>query len=214
MKLPPASLVSMLVFFLVAAACVGGAAEPASDVGVTPRSGPVQSPEGEPQPPAAATPAAAVPIVFLPEVKSLEHLSADVVVPPLPDSFAPPRDDAALAALVRSTLSGFEGEYSVVVRKLEDGRSASLNAGRVYYAASLFKLALLLDIRDGIPFGVPLNSVVAHKSGNFTDASHDVALVWGPPGPHTSAELSDRSWDSEPIRAVSRAIWDYFAVHP
>jgi beta-lactamase class A len=339
MKLPPAGLVSMLVFFLVAAACGGGAAEPASDLGITPRSGPVQSPEGEPQPPAAATPAA-VPTVFLPEVKSLAHLSADVVVPSLPDSFAPPRDDAALAALVRSTLSGFEGEYSVVVHNLEDGRSASLNAGRVYYAASLFKLALLLEayrqrdageldfaelltleekyvdynlgtledlgleegdrltladalkamiivsdtptavmvqdqvnpwrvdqtlkslgisdmsvttydlpttahdmallmaavaagegvseesrremlslllqesIRDGIPSGVPPNSVVAHKSGNFTDATHDVALVWGPGGPYVIAVLSDRSWDSEPIRAVSRAVWDYFAAHP
>jgi len=338
MKLPPVGLLAFaLVLFLVAAACGGGAAEPASDVGITPRSGPVQSPEEEPQ--HSATPAA-VPTVSLPEVESLEHLSADVDVPALPAAFAPPRDDAALTALVRSTLSGFEGEYSVVVRNLEDGRSASLNAGRVYYAASLFKLALLLEayrqhdageidfaelltleekyveydlntledlglregdmltvadalkamiivsdtptavmiqdlvnparvnqtlrslgindmsvttydlpttaqdmallmaavaagegvsaesrremlalllqesIRDGIPSGVPPNSAVAHKSGNFTDATHDVALVWGPGGPYVIAVLSDRSWDSEPIRAVSRAVWDYFAAHP
>ncbi|MDP2675924.1 MAG: serine hydrolase [Dehalococcoidia bacterium] len=342
MKFPPAGLPALvLVLVLVAAGCGGGAAEPASDVGITPRSGPVQSPEGGPQPSATpATPLAAVPTVFLPAVKSLEHLSADVVVPPLPASFAPPRDDAALAALVRSTLAGFEGEYSVVVRNLEDGRSASLNAGRVYYAASLFKLALLLEayrqrdageldfselltlekkyadydlgtldllglaegdmltvadalkamiivsdtpsavmiqdlvnparvnqtlrslgindmsvttydlpttahdmallmaavaagegvsaesrremlalllqesIRDGIPSGVPPNSAVAHKSGNFTDATHDVALVWGPGGPYVLAVLSDRSWDSRPIAAVSRAVWDYFAAHP
>ena len=342
MKLPPAGLAAFaLASVLVAAACGGGAAEPGGDVGITPRPGAAQSPAGEPQPAAtAATPAAAVPTVFLPEVKSLEHLSAEVEVPPLPASFAPPRDDAALAALVRSTLGGFQGEYSVVVRNLEDGRSASLNAGRVYYAASLFKLALLLEayrqqdageidfselltlekkyadydlgtledlglaegdmltvadairamiivsdtptavmiqdlvnparvdqtlrslgindmsvttydlpttahdmallmaavaagegvseesrremlalllqesIRDGIPSGAPPNSAVAHKSGNFTDATHDVALVWGAGGPYVIAVLSNRSWDSEPIRAVSRAVWDYFAAHP
>ncbi len=330
-----------LVLLLVAVGCGGGgAAGPADDVGITPRSGPVLSSEEEPQPSATPVTPAAVPTVFLPEVKSLEHLSAEVEVPPLPPAFASPRDDAALAALVRSTLSGFEGEYSVVVRNLEDGRSASLNAGRVYYAASLFKLALLLEayrqrdageldfaelltleekyveydlntledlgleegdmltladalkamiivsdtptavmvqdkvnpwrvdqtlkslgitdmsvttydlpttagdmallmaavaagegvsegsrremlalllqesIRDGIPSGVPPNLAVAHKSGNFTDATHDVALVWGPGGPYVIAVLSDRSWDSRPIAAVSRAVWDYFAAHP
>ena len=148
MKRPPAGLPACaLALLLVAVGCGGGgAAEPANDVGITPRSGPVLSSEEEPQPSATpVTPAAAVPTVSLPEIKSLEHLTADVEVPPLPPAFAPPRDDAALAALVRSTLSGFEGEYSVVVRNLEDGRSASLNAGWVYYAASLFKLALLLE---------------------------------------------------------------------
>src|SRR3989304_466758 len=68
-------------------------------------------------------------------------------------------------------------------------------------------LALLLQesIRDGIPSGVPPNSAVAHKSGNFTDATHDVALVWGLGGPYVIAVLSDRSWDSRPIAAGSRA---------
>lgn len=320
-------------FLLVAAGCGGKAPKPAKDVGITPRSGPVLSSPTQGSP-------AAVPTVDLPEIESLEYLTADVEVPPLPAAFASPRDDAALAAAVRTALSGYEGEYSVVVRNLEDGRSASLNAGRVYYAASLFKLALLLEayrqrdageldfaelltleekyvaydlntlellgleegdritladalkamiivsdtptavmvqdqvnparvdqtlrslgindmslrtydlpttagdmallmaavaagegvseesrremlalllqesIRDGIPSGVPPNSAVAHKSGNFEGATHDVALVWGPGGPYVLAVLSDRSWDSEPIRAVSRAVWDYFAAHP
>ena len=336
-RLPAGLSVLAFAFLLVAAACGGTAPKPAEDVGITPRSSPARSPEGEPTPTA---PPAAVPTVSLPEIESLEYLTSDVEVPPLPAAFASPRDDAALAAAVRTALSGYEGEYSVVVRNLEDGRSVSLNAGRVYYAASLYKLALLLEayrqrdageldfaevltleakyvaydfatlellgleegdqitladalkamiivsdtptavmvqdqvnparvdqtlrslgindmslrtydlpttagdmallmaavaagegvseesrremlalllqesIRDGIPSGVPPNSAVAHKSGNFTDATHDVALVWGPGGPYVIAVLSDRSWDSEPIRAVSRAVWDYFAAHP
>jgi beta-lactamase class A len=273
-------------------------------------------------------------------VRTLEHLRVDLPVPPLPADFAPPEEDPALATLISTALSGFEGEYSVVVRNLEDGRSASINGGQVYNAASLFKLALLLEayrqrdagevdfaelltleekyveydfgtlqyleleegdmltvadalkamiivsdtptavmvqdvvnpvrveqtlrslgindmsvlteklpttasdmallmaavaagagvtaesrsemlalllqesIRGGIPSGVPENVAVAHKTGNFTNATHDVALVWGPAGPYVIAVLSDRAWESQPIVAVSQAVWDYFTANP
>jgi beta-lactamase class A len=77
-------------------------------------------------------------------------------------------------------------------------------------------LALLLQewIRGGIPSSVPASSAVAHKTGNLTNATHDVALVWGPAGPYIIAVLSDRSWDWEATVAVSRAVWDYFAANP
>jgi len=48
--------------------------------------------------------------------------------------------DAILEALGESA-----DHYSVVVRRLEDGRGATLNPDREYYAASLFKLALLYE---------------------------------------------------------------------
>ncbi len=348
MKLAPgALLVALLLWLASAAACGGdgGAAEPA--VGITPRSGPAVTATPEPSPAATLVPGTPVrvpqpvPTVRLPAVKSLEHLSADVAVPALPATFAPPSEDAALAALIRTTLASYEGTYSVVVRNLEDGRSAALNEDEVYGAASLFKLALLLEayrqrdageidfaevltleeeyveeydlgtleyleleagdmftvadalkamiivsdtptavmiqdlvnpvrvdetlrslgindmslltielpttardmallmeavaagegvtaesrsemlalllqewVRAGIPSGVPPSSAVAHKTGNLTNATHDVALVWGPRGPYVIAVLSDRSWQSQPLADVSRAVWDYFAANP
>src|SRR5829696_3258850 len=51
--------------------------------------------------------------------------------------------DAALLAAIRAALGADEAHVSVVVRRLRDGRGAALNADREYYAASLFKLALL-----------------------------------------------------------------------
>jgi beta-lactamase class A len=342
MRRLPVGLLAIATFsLLIAVACggSGGAGEPA--VGITPLSeqtGPTQTPE--PAPTVAPATPEPVPTVHLPEVKSLDYLTTDVAVPELPATFAAPLEDPALAVLIRTTLSGYQGANSVVLSNLEDGRSAVLNQGEVYYAASLFKLALLLEayrqrdagevdlselltlteeyvkydlntleflgleegdmltvadalkamiivsdtptavliqdlvnpvrvdetlrslgindmslltpdlpttardmaalmaavaagdgvtdesrremlalllqetIRDGIPFGVPSGSAVAHKTGNFTDASHDVALVWGPGGPYIIAVLSDRSWESEPIAAVSRAVWDYFAANP
>ncbi|TMF06923.1 MAG: serine hydrolase, partial [Chloroflexi bacterium] len=53
-----------------------------------------------------------------------------------------------------------------------------------------------------------------HKTGSYSDATHDVALVWGPKGPYVIAVLTDRSYDWDAIREVSRAVWDYFAAQP
>jgi beta-lactamase class A len=77
-------------------------------------------------------------------------------------------------------------------------------------------LSLLLqeEFRDGVPAGVPEGTPVAHKTGSFDNASHDVALVWGPAGPYVIAVMSDRPYDFKPIADVSRAVWEYFAANP
>jgi beta-lactamase class A len=47
--------------------------------------------------------------------------------------------------VVEATLGADIDHYSVVVRRLRDGWGVALNADREYYAASLFKLALLYE---------------------------------------------------------------------
>ena len=274
-------------------------------------------------------------------VVSLAWLDGAPAVPDLPSPFAGPATDAGLKAAIEGALAGREGSYSVVVHNLANGRYAELNADQVYYAASLYKLEVLLEayrqrdageldfsrlltvekkyieldlktlelleileddqvtvndavramtivsdtptasllqdtvnpvrvdqtlaglgltgtqnanrdlpttardmarlltaiaagqggvtassqtemlslllqegFRSGIVAGVPSDTPVAHKTGSYSDATHDVALVWGPTGPYIIAVLTDRSYDWEPIREVSRAVWDYFAANP
>jgi beta-lactamase class A len=274
-------------------------------------------------------------------VVSLAWLDGAPGVPELPASFAPQVGDGGLRAAIDAALAGREGSYSVVVHNLANGRYAALNEGRVYYAASTYKLEVLLEAyrqrdagemdfarlltlekkyveldlntlealeiiendqvtvqdavramtivsdtptaallqdtlnpvrvdqtlaslglsdtenanrnlptsardmarlltaiaggeggvsensrvemlsllrqegyRSGIVAGVPPDTPVAHKTGSYTDATHDVALVWGPTGPYVIAVLTDRSYDWGPIREVSRAVWDYFAANP
>lgn len=274
-------------------------------------------------------------------VVSLAWLDGAPGVPELPASFAPQLADAGLRAAIEGALAGREGSYSVVVHNLANGRSAALNEGRVYYAASTYKLEVLVEAyrqrdageldfgrlltlekkyieldlrtlelleiiendqvtvqdairamtiisdtptaallqdtlnpvrvdqtlallglidsenanrdlptsardmarlltaiaageggvssasraemlsllrqegyRSGVIAGVPEGTAVAHKTGSYTDATHDVALVWGPTGPYVIAVLTDRSYDWEPIREVSRVVWDYFAANP
>jgi beta-lactamase class A len=276
-----------------------------------------------------------------PMVVSIAWLDGGPPVPELPAAFAQRADDGGLKAAIEAALTGREGSYSVVVHNLASGRYAAINEGQVYYAASLFKLELLLEayrqrdageldfaqlltveekyveydlktlealgilegdqvsvhdalramaiasdtptavllqdtlnaarvdqtlaslgltdsknasrdlpttardmarlltaiaageggiteasgnemlsllqqewFDDGVPAGVTGETVVSHKTGSYSDATHDVALVWSPAGPYVIAVLTDRSYDWTAIRDVSRAVWDYFAANP
>lgn len=273
-------------------------------------------------------------------VVSLAWLDNAPPVPELPFPFSAPSPDGGLHAAIESALVGREGVYSVVVHNLANGRYAERNADQVYYAASLYKLEVLIEayrqrdageldfaalltldkkyieldlktldllgilendqvtvldavramtivsdtptasllqdtlnpvridqtlgtlgltgtenansdlpttardmarlltaiaagegvagasraemlslllqegFRSGIVAGVPSDTPVAHKTGSYTDATHDVALVWSPAGAYVIAVLTDRSYDWAPIGEVSRAVWDYFAANP
>jgi beta-lactamase class A len=68
--------------------------------------------------------------------------------------------------------------------------------------------------REGVIAGVPGGTTVAHKSGSFSGAVHDAAVVWGPAGPYVITVLTDGSGGWPALAAVSSAVWDYFAANP
>jgi beta-lactamase class A len=58
---------------------------------------------------------------------------------------APSADDPALLSAILDVLGNETEHYGVVVRRLHDGRGATVNPDRQFYAASLFKLTLLYE---------------------------------------------------------------------
>lgn len=339
MKLMHVAVLTAAALVLMAA-CKGSSGESAH-TDITPLQSPTPRREATPRPTPSPTPSP-VPSPTVPpeEPVSLAWLTADTPVLELPASFAPPVPDPALQVVVEGALAPYEGAYSVVVHHLGDGRYAAVDPDRVYYAASLYKLALLLEvyrqrdageidlgqmltleekyveydfgtlellgleegdeisladavramivvsdtptavmvgdvvglaradatlrslgiqhmtvnsydlpttardmarlleavaagegvsaesrramlslllqegIRPGIPAGVPAGTPVAHKTGNWMNATHDVALVWSPAGPYIIAVLSDQPWTWEPVVEVSRAVYGYFTGGP
>jgi beta-lactamase class A len=143
----PAGFACLLLATVLAVACGGGSAEeeaPGVLIGVLPPpaaggssatpvvAGEVATPE--------ATPPPRSPIIV-----SLAWLDGAPPVPELPSAFAARAEDSGLKAAIEGALAGREGSYSVVVHNLANGRYAAVNGGQVYYAASLFKLELLLE---------------------------------------------------------------------
>lgn len=58
----------------------------------------------------------------------------------------PLQEDAALETRLREALGDEVEAYSVVVKSVEDGRGALINPDKVFYAASLFKVAVMYEV--------------------------------------------------------------------
>jgi beta-lactamase class A len=135
----------------------------------------------------------------------------------LQDTLNPVRIDQTLASLGLTATESANRDLPTTARDMARLLTAiAAGQGGVSEASRTEMLSLLLQegFRSGIVAGVPEGTPVAHKTGSYTDATHDVALVWGPGGPYIIAILTNRSYDWEPISAVSRAVWDYFAANP
>ncbi len=69
--------------------------------------------------------------------------------------------------------------------------------------------------RDRLSALLPAGVRVAHKSGNWSNATHDVGVVFGPRASYVIAVLSDFGFGPEGARVIarlSRAVYDYY--HP
>jgi beta-lactamase class A len=75
---------------------------------------------------------------------------------------------------------------------------------------------LMLDVLAGqtvtnrLPRDLPAGTVVAHKTGNWTDANHDTGIVYGPDATYVIAVLSRSPGADATIIRLSRAVYDYF----
>jgi beta-lactamase class A len=66
--------------------------------------------------------------------------------PPMPTVREPAlTEDSALQNVIRDAIAGEPGEISVVVIDVDDRRYAAIDPSRSYYAASLFKLPVLIE---------------------------------------------------------------------
>jgi beta-lactamase class A len=53
-------------------------------------------------------------------------------------------------------------------------------------------------------------TVVAHKTGNWSNATHDVGIVYSPAATYVIAVLSDKAYETELTAEVSRVVWEYY----
>lgn len=98
------------------------------------------TPTVSPPSPAATAPPVAV------ATATATRIPAPARVPTaVPRPSAPGREDPGLLAAIQAALGEDTASVSVAVRRLSDGLSASWQAERVFYAASLYKLAVLYE---------------------------------------------------------------------
>lgn len=69
------------------------------------------------------------------------------------------------------------------------------------------------SLSDRIPARLPPGTGVAHKTGNYSNATNDVGIVFAPSGPYIVVLLSAWGWDRDAAEIeaeLSRIVYDYF----
>jgi beta-lactamase class A len=90
----------------------------------------------------------------------------------------------------------------------------AIGRGQAVSSAASSEMLLLMSregIDDGLVDGVPPRTLVAHKTGNWSDATHDVGIVYGPKGPYLFVALSDTDHETSVIKALSEAAYAHYA---
>jgi beta-lactamase class A len=66
------------------------------------------------------------------------------------------------------------------------------------------------EIDNGLRAGVPEGTLVAHKTGNWSNATHDAGIVYSPAATYVIAVLSEKAYETELTAEVSRVAWEYY----
>jgi len=80
------------------------------------------------------------------------------------------------------------------------------------HAASqeMVDLMSLESLNDRLPALLPEGTLVAHKTANWSDATHDAGIIYSPEAVYVIAVLSDKEYEAKPIAELSRVVYEYY----
>jgi beta-lactamase class A len=77
-------------------------------------------------------------------------------------------------------------------------------------SADMVELMASESINNGLRSGVPARVKVAHKTGNWSDATHDAGIVFAESGPYLFVAMSEADYETDLIEELSRETWEHF----
>jgi beta-lactamase class A len=115
---------------------------------------------------------------------------------------------SSTALLPENTLPTTAADMALMMEWIARGQAIS-------EAASLRMVELMAQekVNDRIPQGVPEGTLVAHKTGNWENATHDAGIVYGAKSTYVVVLMSDIGFDGNAgavQRAIMRAVWAHF----
>jgi len=66
------------------------------------------------------------------------------------------------------------------------------------------------EIDNGLKAGIPEGTLVAHKTGNWSNATHDAGIVYAPGAPYVIAILSEKAYETVLTAKLSAAVFEYY----
>ncbi len=140
-------------------------------------------------------------------------------------------------AAINTTIRGLGLESTVLQRNMMDFAAAAAGRENLTSAADLARLfagiagstaaipppynAMMLDIlkrqqiRDKLPFYLPEETVIAHKTGTLTGAEHDGGILFIPGGPYIICVLTDglaANYEGlQLVATIGKTIYEYIS---
>jgi beta-lactamase class A len=71
-------------------------------------------------------------------------------------------------------------------------------------------LMSLESLNDRLPALLPEGTLVAHKTANWSDATHDAGIVYSPKAVYVIVVLSEKEYEAKPIAELSRVVYEYY----
>ena len=115
---------------------------------------------------------------------------------------------AATALLPENTLPTTAADMALLMEAIARGEAVSPGASQ-----RMTELMAQEKVNDRIPQAVPPGTIVAHKTGNWQNATHDAGIVYGPKSTYVVVLMSDVGFDGDAAavqRAVMSAVWTHF----
>jgi beta-lactamase class A len=106
------------------------------------------------------------------------------------------------------SLPGTADDFARLLETIARGQALSRGANQ-----AMADLMAKETINDRIPRELPSGTLIAHKTGNWTDATHDAGIVYGEKSTYVMVLMSDLGFDSDAslVEAdVAKIAWDYF----
>jgi beta-lactamase class A len=96
-------------------------------------------------------------------------------------------------------------DVALLLEAIANGEAVSEPA-----SADMVELMASESINNGLRSGVPGRVKVAHKTGNWSDATHDAGIVFAESGPYLFVAMSEADYETELIEELSRETWEHF----
>jgi beta-lactamase class A len=107
--------------------------------------------------------------------------------------------------LLEDGLPATAQDMALLLEAIARGQAVNAEASQ-----EMVGLMSLEQLNDRLPALLPAGTHVAHKTANWSDATHDVGIVYSPAATYVVVVLSDKAYGSKPIAELSRLVYEYY----
>jgi beta-lactamase class A len=132
--------------------------------------------------------------VMLQDLVGSRHVNADMAALGLTDT-----------RLLEDGLPTTAQDMALLMEMIARGQAVDRAASQ-----EMVDLMTLESLNDRLPALLPEGTVVAHKTANWSDATHDAGIVYSPKAVYVIVVLSDKEYEAKPIAELSRVVYKHY----